>query len=1150
MFGTGGGKVVNTPTTLFNKYKPGSGVGINSISTRRAKNRLSTICSGGSCFQGYNRLGLYSKNPNGFVPDRFPDPPNPDPDTITGYVTFYFDFTGTEPPSPELIEAILPFITISDIFEITYTTTITSNRVSITIETVLYDETYEGIFGFTFDKTYIPPDTSGPPIPLTDFYNTTENLTLVTCIDCPFTTIGSQFKGLTDPFTIESTFIPYFLVDTSLQDCFLNCSNFNSDISFWDTTNIINMASMFKNAPLFNQAIHSWNTFNVTDMSSMFENPNAYLYAFNQNIGGWDVSNVTNMSYMFSKAGYFNNGGSADIQNWNAHKCTNFSSMFQNAYVFNQPLPTLVDTSTVAGCTLSEMFSSASVFNQNIGGWIVTNVTNTDSMFFSAYQFNNGGSPTIQTWTAPKCTDFSSMFRNAFVFNQPLPTLVDTSNVSICNLSYLFLGSSIFNQNIGGWIVTNVTNMDSMFLTAYQFNNGGSPTIQTWTAPKCTDFSSMFLAAYVFNQPLPSLVDTSNVSTCTLYQMFSSASVFNQNIGGWIVNNVTNMSYLFSDALVFNNGDSDSIQTWTAPKCTDFSNMFQNAFVFNQPLPSLVDTSNVSSCVFTSMFSSAYQFNKNIGGWIVTNATNMSSMFNNARVFNNAGSNTIQTWTAPKCTDFSIMFQNTFLFNQPLPTLVDTSNVSSCNISQMFTGSSIFNKNIGGWIVTNATNMSSMFSSAYQFNNGGSDSIQTWSAYKCTTFSSMFNTASAFNQPLPSLINTSTVSSCSLGLMFQNASLFDQDIGGWNVTNATNMSSMFQYAVAFNNAGYNTIQTWRAPICTTFTNMFSNAVSFNQPLPILVDTSTIFTCTLNTMFQNASLFNQNIGGWIVTNASNMSFMFQNAVAFNNAGSNTIQTWNVIKCNNYSSMFQNAISFNQPLLNLVNTSTISSCTFNSMFNNASLFNQNIGSWNTANSTNIAAMFQGALSFNNGELGYVSISGLNPTGSTYTNSSQTLVCPVALFLTTLTAGDVLIIQTSSIIYSSSIQSITNDTTLILTTAYGTNILSGIISITKQIPGSSPLNWNTANVTSAQNAFNGAVFFNQNITTNGNIWNTTKVTNASTMFAGTATSRITLFNNGQLITGTTAPMGWTFASGATLTNFRLNCRLTSSNKPTSVS
>ena len=219
----------------------------------------------------------------------------------------------------------------------------------------------------------------------------------------------------------------------------------------------------------------------------------------------------------------------------------------------------------------------------------------------------------------------------------------------------------------------------------------------------------------------------------------------------------------------------------------------------------------------------------------------------------------------------------------------------------------------------------------------------------------------------------------------------------------------------------------------------------------------------------------------------------------------------------------------------------------MFESAPLFNQNISTWNTVNVTNMSSMFNSAIVFNNGELGLQNITGLvPPTGATYTNTTKILFCPGGSFLTTLIAGDVLIIQTSTIIYSSSIQSITNDTNLVLTTAYGSNISSGITNISKQIAGTSPLNWNTSNVTTMTSMFTVAPFFNQNITTNGNIWNTTKVTNAVSMFQGTATTRITLFNNGQIITGITAPMGWTFAAGATLISFRTNCRLTNSNKP----
>jgi hypothetical protein len=82
-----------------------------------------------------------------------------------------------------------------------------------------------------------------------------------------------------------------------------------------------------------------------------------------------------------------------------------------------------------------------------------------------------------------------------------------------------------------------------------------------------------------------------------------------------------------------------------------------------------------------------------------------------------------------------------------------------------------------------------------------------------------------------------------------------------------------------------------------------------------------------------------------------------------------------------------------------------------------------------------------------------------------------------------------------------------------------------------------------------FGNCIFFNQNITTNGGIWNTNKVTDLASSFFGVAISGIALFNNGQVITGTTAPMGWTFNVVPTSTNYRTNCRLTSSNKPVSL-
>jgi uncharacterized repeat protein (TIGR02543 family) len=71
-FNPGGNIICNSPTYLYNKYKPGAGgVGASSMSNRRAKNRLATVCGTNQCFPCYNTLGQYSNythNPNGFIP--------------------------------------------------------------------------------------------------------------------------------------------------------------------------------------------------------------------------------------------------------------------------------------------------------------------------------------------------------------------------------------------------------------------------------------------------------------------------------------------------------------------------------------------------------------------------------------------------------------------------------------------------------------------------------------------------------------------------------------------------------------------------------------------------------------------------------------------------------------------------------------------------------------------------------------------------------------------------------------------------------------------------------------------------------------------------------------------------------------------------
>lgn len=198
-------------------------------------------------------------------------------------------------------------------------------------------------------------------------------------------------------------------------------------------------------------------------------------------------------------------------------------------------------------------------FDQNIGSWNVSNVTNMGYVFgnnvtLRAFpsnkgKFNNGGSPSIGNWNVSRVTDMTSLFVN----------------------------QALFDQDLGKWGVGNCTSFAAMFgiyLNANtptqtwtgSFNNGGSPSIGNWDTSKATNFSTVF---------------------CNQVN-------FNQNIGSWNVSRGTNLYSIFapfnfsstpsSSYYKFNNGGSDSINNWRPSSATRMDNMFQYVGGFNQPI--------------------------------------------------------------------------------------------------------------------------------------------------------------------------------------------------------------------------------------------------------------------------------------------------------------------------------------------------------------------------------------------------------------------------------------------------------------------------------------------------------------------------------------------------------------------------------------
>ncbi|HHX36316.1 MAG TPA: DUF285 domain-containing protein, partial [Gammaproteobacteria bacterium] len=547
---------------------------------------------------------------------------------------------------------------------------------------------------------------------------------------------------------------------------------------------------------------------------------------------------------------------------------TSLLGAFSEAINLTQVPNTLPSTVT----NTSYMFHGCTSFNQNIGGWNVSNVTDMGGMFRGATAFNQN----ISNWNVSNVTDMRGMFYGATSFNQDINNW-DVGNVK--KMSSMFKGATAFNQNIGGWDVSNVTDMADMFegvtLSTTHYNN----LLIGWAA-----------------QNVKSGVKFSGGNSKYSSSAATAARAILTETKGWIItdggpSNECSVSTLFvsdlTETTATSGGDvfADGGSSVTA-RGVVWSTSENPTLTSNQGKT----TDGTGLGTFTSNITG---LTENTTYYVRAYATNA-----NGTVY---GENRKFTAELPMKLKFDTHLSEGKTITLPLFGTVDVTvdwgdgktntYTTAGNYEHIYVKEDVYNVSITGNLTqfgkgyTITPNIEKLIA-VTSFGKIGLTSL-VGAFYKAVNLTQVPTT-------LPSTV-TNTVS------LFGGATNFNQDISNWDVSKVTNMRSMFAEASAFNQ----NIGSWNVSNVTDMESMFFRATAFNQDIG---NWNVSNVTDMESMFNEASAFNQDIGNWDVGKVTSLFCMFNEASAFNQ----NIGSWNVSKVTDMFYMFKNATTFNQNL----------------------------------------------------------------------------------------------------------------------------------------------------------------------------------------------------------------------------------------------
>jgi surface protein len=681
---------------------------------------------------------------------------------------------------------------------------------------------------------------------------------------------------------------------------------------------------------------------------------------------------------MFTNANSFNQ----DISGWNTAKVGSMISMFELATSFNQNIG---NWNTGAVTDMTKMFQHATSFNQNLGNWRLNANVDLRNMFDHSGMDCPSYSATLVGWNANPSTPNGRSLGAAGRTYGPAAT---TARANLTGTKgWTITGDALSNNSCGGAFITrwNLAT-EGTGTTQLSFGTATSGTVNyIWeeVSPGTKSGSGSFSGSNLTITGLPS----GATIRLSIYPTNFRRIIIGNTIEGrrlldveqWGSTAWTSMRDAFFGCHNLNITATD-IPNLSATNM-DMGQMFQSCFSL-KTVPN-INSWNTSTVIYmTSMFNNARLFNQNIGSWNTANVIGMVRMFTNANSFNQD----ISGWNTAKVGSMISMFELATSFNQNIGNW-NTGAVT--DMTKMFQWATSFNQNLGNWSLNASVDMRNMLDNCGMDCYNYAQTLIGWNATGPNGRSLGAKNLNYGSQATAARANLTGPKGWTITGDVQS-NICDAFITRWNVAGTTTLSfgtatsgtvnytwkevspgtksgsgSFSGNTLTINGLPSTTIDLFIAPA-----NFQRIIIGNNQPLSHrLLDVkqwgTTVWTSMDNAFFGCSNL---NITATDIPNLSSVTRMEQMFQSCSNLSTvPNINSWNTSNVEWMSSVFNSCRKFNE---NIGSWNTSKVRQMRRMFMGSS-FNQNIGGWNTANVYSMLSMFENS-SFNQ------NISGWNTAG----------------------------------------------------------------------------------------------------------------------------------------------------------------------------